>query len=410
MVVALVFIVGMAYGLMKFLIAQKEEPKMRPTMVAQRFVKAVPVVYGSVNSPVSETGRISSVSEVDIIAEASGKVLKGDILLKRGASFKKGQKLFSVYDDEAKLALQSKKSQFLNNLANLLPDIKVDFPQHEKIFMDFFSSIDFEKDLPEFPDVKDSQLKVFLASRNVQSDYFGIQKDQLQLKRYSVYAVFNGTLTDVYLEIGSYTNMGGRVAHAVRTDQLEMEVPLQRFDADWVKIGDPVRVTAGSTGLQWTGKVIRKAQMVKENTQRRGIFVQLDPKSGQEVLVGEYLFAEFPGQSIEGVMEIPRTAVFNSNEVFIIDDGRLLKKEINVIKTSESTLIFNGVEEGLMLVTQPLINVLEGTPVSILGVDKPVQQGPPRGGNMTNKAEGDKSSDNKDNKKPSGQNKKSNKQ
>ncbi len=375
MVVALIFIVGMAYGLMKFLISQKEEPKMRPTVVAQRFVKAVPVVYGAVNSPVSGTGRMSSISEVDIIAEASGKILKGDIMLKRGARFKKGQKLFSVYNDEAKLALQSKKSQFLNTLANLLPDIKVDYPQHEKVFMDFFSSIDFEKDLPDFPDVKDSQLKVFLASRNVQSDYFSIQKDELQLKRYSVYASFDGTLTDVYLEIGSYTNMGGRVAHAIRTDQLEMEVPLQRFDADWVKIGDLVKVTAASTGLEWTGKVIRKAQMVDENTQSRGIFVQLSPKSGQEVLVGEYLFAEFPGQSIENAMEIPRTAVFNSNEVFIVDEGRLVKKQINVIKTNESTLIYNGVKEGLMVVTQPLINVLEGTPVSILGKDQPIGKG-----------------------------------
>lgn len=375
MVIALIFIVGLAYGLMKFLISQKEEPKMRPTMVAQRFVKAVPVVYGSVNSPVSGPGRMSSVSEVDIIAEASGKVLRGDILLKKGASFKKGQKLFSIYNDEAKLALQSKKSKFLNTLANLLPDIKVDYPQHEKVFMDFFSSIDFEKNLPDFPDVKDNQLKVFLASRSVQSDYFGIKKDELQLKRYSVYASFSGTLTDVYLEAGSYTNMGGRVAHAARTDKIEMEVHLQRFDADWVNIGDPVKVSATKASLEWTGKVIRKAQMIEENTQSRGIYVQLNPKSGQQVLVGEYLFAEFPGQSIEDAMEISRTAVFNSNEVFVVVEGRLVKREINVIKTSESTLIFNGLDNGQLLVTQPLINVLEGTPVSIMGIDKPAGMG-----------------------------------
>lgn len=409
MVIALVFIVGLAYGLMKFLIAQKEEPRMRPSVVAQRFVKAVPVEYGSVNSPVSGRGRMSSVSEVDIIAEASGKILKGDINLKRGATFSKGQKLFTVYSDEAKLALQAKKSNFLNTLANLLPDIRVDYPQHEQAFMDFFNSIDFEKKLPELPDVEDSQLKVFLASRNVQSDYFSIQKDELQLKRYSVYATFNGTLTEVYLEIGSYTNMGGRVAHAVRTDQLEMEVPLQRFDADWVNIGDPVKVIAEITGLEWTGRVIRKAQMVDENTQSRGIFVQLNPKPGQQVLVGEYLFAEFPGQSIGDAMEIPRTAVFNSNEVFIVNDGRLLKKEINVIKTNENTLVFNGIEDSLMLVTQPLINVLEGTPVSILGVDKPVQQRPPMGAAMKTKPDEGKDSKASDEKKSAGKKKKSNK-
>lgn len=371
MVAALVFIVGMAYGLMKFLIAQKEEPPMRPNVEAQRFVKAVTVTYSPVNSTVSGEGRMSSVSEVDIISEASGKILQGDIPLKRGSDFKKGQMLFTIYNDEAKLALQSRKSQFLNALANLLPDIKVDFPQHQKVFMDFFNAIDFKKDLPEFPQINDDQLKVFLAGRNVLSEYFSIRKDELQLKRYAVYAGFDGTLKDVYLEVGSYTNTGGRVAHAIRTDRLEMEVPLIRFDADWVKIGDSVKVISESSGTSFTGKVIRKSQMVDENTQSRGIYVQLNPQPGKQVLVGEYLFAEFPGQIIDDAMEIPRNAVFNNNDVFIVVNGRLVKKEINIIKTNESTLVFNGIEEGQKLVIQPLINVLEGTPVSILGEDKP---------------------------------------
>jgi multidrug efflux pump subunit AcrA (membrane-fusion protein) len=374
MVFALIFIVGMAYGLMKFLIAQKEEPPMRPNVAAQRFVKAEPVSYGEINSPVSEEGRMSSVSEVDIISEASGRILMGDIPLKRGARFNKGQMIFSIYSDEAELALQSRKSQFLNTLANLLPDIKVDYPAHEKVFMEFFNSVDFKTDLPEFPVINDDKLKVFLASRNVQSEYFSIKKDELQLKRFAVYAPFDGTLAEVYLEVGSYSNTGGRVAHAIRTDRLEMEVPLKRIDADWVKIGDPVRVISKNTGHEWAGKVIRKAQMVDENTQRRGIYVQLEPQKGTQVLVGEYLFAEFPGRTIEGAMEIPRNAVFNSNEVFVVKDGRLVKKFINIIKTNESTLIFNGLEEGQKLVVQPMINVLEGTPVSILGEDEPVQQ------------------------------------
>lgn len=392
MVAALVFILGMAYGLMKFLIAQKEEPRMRPTMVAQRFVKAIPVKYGLVNSPVSGEGRMSSVSDVDIIAEASGKILQGDIALKRGSAFHKGQLLFSVYNDEAKLALQSKKSQFLNTLANLLPDIKVDYPQFEKTFMDFFRAIDFEKDLPEFPVIDNDQLKIFLASRNVQSEYLSIRKDELQLKRYAVYASFDGTLADVYLEVGTYTNTGGRVAHAIRTDQLEMEIPLRRFDADWVKIGDPVKVASTNRGLQWSGTVIRKSQMVDENTQSRGIFVHLNTSGSKQVLVGEFLIAEFPGQPVEKAMLIPRTGVFNSDEVFLVKEGRLVKKQINIIKINENTLIFNGIDEGEILVIQPLINVLEGTPVKILGEDSPAQGGPPSGqGKPSDKASEEKS-------------------
>ncbi|MCK5168851.1 MAG: hypothetical protein KAQ75_03145, partial [Bacteroidales bacterium] len=61
---------------------------------------------------------------------------------------------------------------------------------------------------------------------------------------------------------------------------------------------------------------------------------------------------------------------FNSNEVFVVKEGSLQKKIINVIKVNEKTLIFDGLKEGEMMVMQPLINVLEGTLVEILGQQK----------------------------------------
>ena len=60
-------------------------------------------------------------------------------------------------------------------------------------------------------------------------------------------------------------------------------------------------------------------------------------------------------------MEIPRNAVFNSDEVFIIKNGRLAKRRINVVKTNDRTLLFNGLPEGDSVVVQQLINVSEGT-------------------------------------------------
>ena len=65
-------------------------------------------------------------------------------------------------------------------------------------------------------------------------------------------------------------------------------------------------------------------------------------------------------------MEIPRKAVFNSNEVFVVKDSLLLKKDINVIKTTEETLFFNGLEESLKIVVEPLINASENTKVKLL--------------------------------------------
>jgi multidrug efflux pump subunit AcrA (membrane-fusion protein) len=339
-------------------------------VAAKRFVKAEPVKYVTILSPVSADGRLTSTAEVDIVAEASGRLQQGDIALKKGTKFSQGDILFVVYPDEAELALKASKSQFLNTLANLLPDIRIDFPEQEEGYMEFFSSISLDHPLPPFPEVENEKLKIFLTSRNVLSQYYNIRKDELQLSRRTTIAPFEGTFTEVNLEVGSYTNTGGRVAKAIRTDELELEVPVKRFDAAWIKIGDPVTVESDRRGLSWKGKVIRKSPFVDPNTQSQAIFIKIQNHRNPNLLSGEYLTAAFPGHPIEDAMEVPRNVVFNTNEVFVIVDNRLEKRVANVIKENEKTLVFNGLDEGEVLVMQPLINVLEGTLVEMLGNDQ----------------------------------------
>ncbi|MFC2086830.1 efflux RND transporter periplasmic adaptor subunit, partial [Bacteroidota bacterium] len=241
--------------------------------------------------------------------------------------------------------------------------LTVDFPEDVKKFNNFFSSIDINKKIPEFPEVTSEKLKIFLSTRNVLSEYYDIQKDELQLSRHTVKAPFDGTYTEVFLEEGAYINTGGRIARAIRTDMLELEVPLEKFDAQWVNIGDKVEVLSKSRSLKWEGKVIRKNQFVDPNTQSQGVFIRIQNDKEKPLLVGEYLQAHFPGHPIDNVMEIPMNAVFNSDEVFIINDGRLHKRVINIIKVNQNSLLFNGLKDSEIVVVQPLINVMEGTHV-----------------------------------------------
>lgn len=396
-VTTLIFIIGLSYGLMRFLIAQKEEPPVRRAIEAKRYVEVQVVEYDGVQSPVSEPGRMSSVAEFDLAAEASGKIIQGDIPLKKGASFKKGDIVFTIYPDEAALALKAKMSKFLNSLALMLPDIAIDYPDYEQDFMDFFSSIEIEKTLPSLPEVNDEKLKIFLASKNILSDFYSIRKDELQLSRHTVKAPFNGTFSDVFMEVGAYTGTGGRVAHAICTDQLELEIPLMRFDANWVDIGDKVQISSDYHQTKWTGTVQRKSQFVDENTQSQNVYVVIENQAGKPLLSGEYLTATFADIPVKDVMEIPRNAVFNSNEVFIVQNKRLQNKRINVVKVNTRTLLFNGLNAGDTLVVQPLINVYEGTKVTT-SLDPPEAKNPKYGpGGPPSKDQGKEPSDQKKN-------------
>jgi len=361
---SIVFIIVLAYGVMRFLIAQKEEPPTRRDMESRRFVNVEIIDYDTVLSPVSGPGRMTSVSRVNLSAEASGKIEQGDIMLKEGATFKKGELIFSIYSDEASLALKARKSQFMNTMALLLPDIAIDYPAYETSLRDFFNRTKTDRPLPPFPEIKDEKLNIFLASRNVLSEYFSIRKDELQLSRHEIRAPFDGTLTEVFLEVGAYTNTGGTVARAIRTDLLELEVPLTISDARWVKTGDPVTISSDERSYTWEGIVSRKAQVVDEDFQSRKVYIRIRNNAAEPVLAGEYLTATFHGRPISGVMEIPRNAVFNTNDIFLVKSNRLVKEKVNVVKVNTNTLLLNGPSEGDTLVVQPLVNVFEGTQVT----------------------------------------------
>jgi hypothetical protein len=350
---------------MKYLIALGEEPRMQPPVEAKRYVRAQPVIYKTIFTPVTATGRLTSLNELVLVAEASGKILVDNIPLKKGSRFSKGDVLFTIYPDEVALELKSAKSRFLNSLANLLPDLAIDYPEYEKIFRDFFSSVDINGELPDFPSVKNEKLRIFLASRDILSEYYNILRDELSLSRHTISAPFDGTYMEVYLEAGAYTNTGGRVAYAIRTDLLELEVPLYRFDADWVKVGDPATVYSSNGHTSWKGVVVRKNQFIDHDNQQQGIFIRIRNDGETELLAGEYLRASMPGHPVEEVMEVPRNVVFNTNEVFIVNESRLHKRTIDIVKHNENTILFKGLKPGRMVVMQPLINVKEGTLVEI---------------------------------------------
>jgi hypothetical protein len=153
----------------------------------------------------------------------------------------------------------------------------------------------------------------------------------------------------------------------IGTDLLEIEAPVENVHSKWIKIGDKVKVHSQDRKVIMAGTVVRKADFVDMDTQSRSIFVRVPKSLENELLPGEYKLVEFPGQIIPEVMEMPRGAVFNSNEVFIVTDGKLQKQEIDIVKVNETSLIFKGLPEGATLVVEPLINVQENSAVNILG-------------------------------------------
>lgn len=359
-------IIVFAYFSMSILAGFKEEPKKAPEKELFRYVKAVPVIYGEREGQIVSSGRVYSKSEVPLSAEVSGKIMPGNVSFKEGERFKKGDLLLKIYNKEAGLSLKANKSSFLNSLAGILPDLKIDFPDSYNEWFKFFDSIDIDKDLPELPKIKSTKEKVFLASRNILSAYYNIKSSESVFKKYSIYAPFNGSITTVNVEVGGIAGINTRLGNIINTNEFEVEVPLAIEDAKWIKIGNKVTVKNNLTSETWDGRVIRKSGNLDIQTQSVSVYVQIINNQRSKLYQGEYVEVYFNSLKVKNVMEIPRNAIFNSNEVFIVTNNLLDIEFVNIVKLTENSAFVNGLKEKSMLVVEPLVNANENTKVKIL--------------------------------------------
>ena len=357
------FLTLVIVGLITFQISRSKEDAKKPTaQKIYRKVKTELIEYSTVETSVQSTGRVVSQQSVDVIAEVQGKIMSGDISLKKGQDFRKGDVLVKIFDQDAAYTLKARKSAYLNAIANILPDLKIDYENEYPVWVDFFEKVKIDEDLPELPEADSRQLKIFLASRNILSEYYAIKSSEIRFDKYTITAPYDGAIQNVLLEVGSVANPGSRIAQVIKTSQLEVEVPVEVSAATWLRLGDKAVLRTGADDLVGEAYVKRISSFVDPGTQSINVYLEVT-RQFDKLFPGGYLRAEFSGMRIRNAMEIPRNAVFNRNLVFTVHEGSLSKDEINILKISETSILFNGLDEGIEIVTEPLANANESMQV-----------------------------------------------
>ncbi len=325
-------------------------------------VKAQKVVNSNFSSDIKYRGRISSYETVSLSAEVSGKILQGDIPFKTGQEFKKNDILVKIYNEDIKAALMSGKSSFMKTLSSILPDINFDFPGEYEKWKSFFKEIKIDSHLPDLPEISSDQEQIFLASKGVLTEYYSLRQQEINLKKYTIYAPFDGSLKTVSKSIGAVTNMGAELASIIRTDKLEVTVPVLPEDAKWIKVGDHVNLIG--INKTETGKVSRVANFVDPSTQSVNIYIDYYPNGDNSFLEGEYIDVKFEiSKKVSGI-KIPREALLDNNEVYVIENEALKLKQIKIERSLNDYYIISGIENGELLVVESLADVSEGTKVA----------------------------------------------
>ncbi|MEM6736205.1 MAG: HlyD family efflux transporter periplasmic adaptor subunit [Bacteroidota bacterium] len=347
-----------SYSLSQLLGSLKEEPRKRKQIVTKKLVTTQRVSYQSIQTHVVTFGRVENSRSLDLVAEVSGRMFEG-VLLKEGQKFSKGQLIFKIDDNEALLNLKSQKSNFLRDLASILPDFKIDFPDNYDAWQRYFNELDIDKTFPKLPSTNSDKEKTFIATRGIYSSYYSIKSAESRLEKYKYYAPFSGSIMEVAVQSGAYVNQGSRIGKILRSGTYEIKASIETKDVPWIQKGAPVEIYSKESQQFWNGRVARISDYVNQNTQSVDVFISVLPNE-QKIYDGQFFQASIPARIVKDGMTMPRNAIYNNNEVFVLQDTLLQKRNINVIRLSEEEAIFDGLKEGEELVVEPLLGAYNG--------------------------------------------------
>ncbi|WP_420458691.1 efflux RND transporter periplasmic adaptor subunit [Neolewinella sp.] len=356
-------IVCLGFFGMQYLASLKEEAPKKEITKRVKAVETRRVTNADLATTLDVQGRLQAYNKIELYSEVGGAVEETGRPLKEGTYFSKGDVILRIDDDEPRLNLQSQKASLLNSIAQIMPDLKIDYPQSFAAWEAYLADFDVDKPLPELPTAVDRQEKLFVAGRNLYSQYYTIKSAEERLSKYVIYAPFSGVLTTVNIDEGAVVRPGQILGELMATGYYELVATVPLSDLNYLKVGGQVSMYSEDIPGEWTGKIRRIGNQIDAGSQTVEVFVGV---SGKELHEGMYMRGEAAARVLEGVVEIDRNLLIDEREVYVVRDDTLLSLQpVMVRKSNRSTVLVSGLPDGTELVTGTVAGAFEGMRVKI---------------------------------------------
>ncbi|MEM1359356.1 MAG: HlyD family efflux transporter periplasmic adaptor subunit [Bacteroidota bacterium] len=311
-----------------------------------------------IERPIRITGRVEPLQEAIISSQVPGLVLPTDKLLQEGKYYRRGETLVKIDHEQLLYRLQAERSQLVTSLVRLLSDLSIDYPAEHKVWENFTNSIKAERLLPDLPEITNEQLNYFISAAGIPAQYYGIKAQEVTLDDYTIIAPFSGQLTMAAVDPGSFIQPGAPLAKISRTDSYEVRAALPAKAVAGVKSGQKVKLYARNINREYTGVIHRFGSVIDPSTQTVPTFIRV---SGEELREGLYLEAELPGPVLKQVAALPKEALTRDNQVYIIQDGFVRAKSVEITLIEADNAYLKGLTNGDRVITTAVNGTIVGS-------------------------------------------------
>ena len=365
-VAAPVMVLAVSFYIVQALAAAKPAPeKKEPT---QRLVSLyVDQVRSETVTPgVVTQGEVKPKTQIDLTSRVSGHVVSIADAFAEGAEFGAEETLIKIDDSDYRLAVIKAEAEVAAAQVGLERELA-----NAKMKKDTW--LQKKGDVEPTPFALNKP-QVLQAEADLKAAKASLKEAKMNVARTSIKVPFNGRVVSRMVGVGQYISAGTQLGTVFADDTVEVRLPLT--DLQMAELQLPMGFAAnadnapvvkftsmvGRTAHEWEGRIVRTNASIDQDTRLIYAVAEVsDPygaaaDGGVPFAVGMFVNAEIEGVQAKEALVIPRQALRNADQVYVVDaDNKLDIRSVEVFSTSAyQVLLTSGVEVGDQVVVSAI--------------------------------------------------------
>ncbi|WP_299839136.1 HlyD family efflux transporter periplasmic adaptor subunit [uncultured Tenacibaculum sp.] len=356
-----IVVLALSFLLSSYFKNSKKNPKPKATKI-EKTVFVTIVKNKEIPIAITANGNLTAKNKVDIYSEVQGVLQTAGKDFRVGTTYKKGQTLLRINNQEFYASIQSQRSSLQNLIASVMPDIRLDYADSFQAWNTYLQNFDINKTLAPLPEPKSDKEKYFISGKNIYTTFYNIKNLEVRLGKYNIRAPFNGVLTEALVTNGTLVRSGQKMGEFIDTSIFELPLSVSASFADILVVGKKVTLQNLEKTKTWEGTVARINGKIDQTSQTVQIFIQV---KGDGLREGMYLEANVTTKSVPEAIEVNRKLLVENKSVYVVKNNALDLIAIKPVHFNENTVVIEGMVNGEQLVSKPVAGAYVGMPVKI---------------------------------------------
>ncbi|WP_456377819.1 efflux RND transporter periplasmic adaptor subunit [Lutibacter sp.] len=360
LILSIVLVVGSIF-FAKYLISNKNKPKPKTEKIVKTVFTKV-VANSSIPLIITANGNLVAKNKIELYAEVQGILENTSKEFKQGTSYYKGETILKINSDEFYANLQAQKSNLINAITAIIPDIRLDYPSEYTKWQTYLQSMDVNSTIQKLPKTSSDKEKFFISGRGINTAYYNVKNLEVKLNKYRLRAPFNGIVTESLVNPGTLIRIGQKLGEFINPSVYEIAVSVKSEFRDLLQVGKQVELYNLEKTKTWTGKVIRINGKVDVSTQTIKAFIQV---SGKDLKEGQYVEIKLQAKEVANSFEVSRNLLVDNSKLYIVKDSILDLINIQPVFENKNTIIVKGLTNGTLLLSKPVPGAHSGMLVKV---------------------------------------------